>query len=125
MKKKKIKIAGKPVTLAYCYATEIIYKDYSGEDISTFISEAIKGLSETPQKMPDVKKTIYLVLAAAMAYSNSRDTDCPIVDTDLMNKATPQELGTAVGTIIGLYSQFYTLPEGEAKEEKGDTGKNS
>lgn len=117
MKKEKITIAGREVTLAYCYATEIAYKEFTGEDIATYMHEAFVALNEQPKRMPDVKKTIYVVLAAAMAYSNSKDEDASIKDTDMMNDATPQELGTALGTVLSLYTQFYTLPAGEKADE--------
>lgn len=127
MQKEKITIAGKEVTLAYCYATEIAYKEFTGEDISSYMKEAFVALNEKPIRMPDVKKTIYIILAAAMAYSNSKDEDASIKDTDLMNDATPQELGTALGTVLSLYTQFYTLPAGEKADEsdaKEDCSKN-
>jgi hypothetical protein len=117
MKKEKITIAGKEVTLAYCYATEIAYKEFTGEDISSYMKDAFTALNEKPIHMPDVKKTIYVILAAAMAYSNSQNEDAAIKDADLMNDATPQELGTALGTVLSLYTQFYTLPTGDKADE--------
>jgi len=113
------------VTLAYCYATEIAYKEFTGEDISTYMKEAFVALNGQPIRMPDVKKTIYIILAAAMAYSNSTDEDASIQDTDLMNDATPKELGTALGTILSLYTQFYALPKEEVREEAKEDGKKN
>lgn len=113
----EITIAGKPVTLGYCYATEIAYKDLSGEDIASIINEAIAAVNAQPARMPDTKRSIYLVLAAVMAYYQSQDEDAPIKDTDLMNDTTPLELGTALGTIINLWAQFYNIPKGEPKEK--------
>lgn len=117
MKKETITIAGREVTLAYCYATEIAYKEFTGEDITIYMHEAFLALNEQPKRMPDVKKTIYVVLAAAMAYSNSQNEDAAIKDVDMMTDATPQELGTALGTVLSLYTQFYTLPTGEKADE--------
>lgn len=125
MKKEKITIVGKEVTLAYCYATEIAYKEFTGEDIATYMQEAFVALNEQPKRMPDVKKTIYVILAAAMAYSNSKDEDASIKDTDMINDATPQELGTALGTILSLYTKFYTLPKEEVKEDAKEDGKKN
>jgi hypothetical protein len=67
--------------------------------------------------MPDTKRSIYLVLAAVMAYYQSQDEDAPIKDTDLMNDTTPLELGTALGTIINLWAKFYNIPNGEPSEK--------
>lgn len=126
MKTKEITIAGKTVTLAYCYATEIAYKDYAGEDISTIITEAAQAVNSAPARMPDIKKTIFLVLAAALAYAEYKEEDCAIRDTDLMNDAEPEDLGTALGTVITLWADFYHLSPDEPKEKKkGKRGKNS
>ena len=124
---KEITLCGKEVTLAYCYATEIIYKDRSDEDIANIIQETISCINAQPARMPDVKRSIYLVLAAVMSYYQSKDEEAPIKDTDLMNEATPLELGTALGTIINLWAKFYGIPKGEPadKPHKGkDKGKN-
>ena len=118
----EITIAGKPVTIGYCYATEIAYKDLSGEDIAAIIQETVAAVNAQPARMPDAKRSIYLVLAAIMAYYQSKDEDAPIKDTDLMNDATPVELGIALGTIINLWMKFYNIPEGEP-EDKPQKGK--
>ena len=113
----EITIAGKPVTLGYCYATEIAYKDLSGEDIAAIIQETIACVNAQPARMPDAKRSIYLVLSAVMAYYQSQDEDAPIKDTDLMIETTPIELGKAIGTIINLWAKFYCIPKGEPAEK--------
>ena len=113
----EITIAGKPVTLGYCYATEIAYKDLSGEDIADIIRETFAAINAQPQRMPDTKRSIYLVLAAVMAYYQSKDEESPIKDTDMMNETTPMELGIALGTIITLWAKFYNIPKGEPEDK--------
>ena len=113
----EITIAGKPVTLGYCYATEIAYKDLSGEDIADIIRETFAAVNAQPQRMPDTNRSIYLVLAAVMAYYQSKDKEAPIKDTDLMNETTPMELGIALGTIITLWAKFYNIPKGEPEDK--------
>ena len=113
----EITIAGKPVTLGYCYATEIAYKDLSGEDIADIIRETFAAINAQPQRMPDTKRSIYLVLAAVMAYYQSKDEEAPIKDTVLMNETTPMELGIALGTIITLWAKFYNIPKGEPEDK--------
>lgn len=126
MKTKEITIAGKTVTLAYCYATEIAYKEFTGEDISAIIQETIAAANAKPARMPDTKRSIYLVLAAVMAYYESIKEKAPIKDIDLMIETSPLELGAALGTIITLWADFYRLVPGEPKEKKkGKRGKNS
>ena len=110
------------VTLAYCYATEIAYRDLSGEDISDFMQEASVAINGDTPRMPDVKKTIYAILAAINAYYESKKEEAPVKDTDIMFHCTAQELGLALGTVIGLRAQFYALPAGEP-EDKPDKGK--
>ena len=110
-------LAGKPVTLGYCYATEIAYKDLSGEDIAAIINETIHAINAQPARVPDTKRSIYLVLAAVMAYYHSKDEDAPIKDTDLMNDTTPLELGIALGTFINLWAKFYNIPKGEPEDK--------
>ena len=124
----EIALAGKPVTLGYCYATEIAYKNLSGEDVTGIIQETIEAINAKPPRMPDTERSIYLVLAAAVAYYDSTDEDAPIKDTDLMRETSPLELGTALGTIITMWSQFYSIPKGEPEEKqakgKGKKAKN-
>lgn len=113
----EITLAGKPVTLGYCYATEIVYNDLSGEEISAILQETFAAVNAKPPRMPDTKRSIYLVLAAVMAYYQSINEDAPIKDTDLMNETSPVELGKALGTIINLWAKFYNIPKGEPKEK--------
>lgn len=105
------------VTLGYCYATEIAYKDLSGEDIAAIIQDTFAAINAKPVRVPDTKRGIYLVLAAIMAYYQSKGEDAPIKDTDLMNETTPVELGIALGTIINLWAKFYNIPKGEPAEK--------
>ena len=124
----EITLADKPVTLGYCYATEIAYKGMSGEDIADIIQETIACVNAQPAQIPDTKRSIYLVMAAIVAYYESIKEETPIKDIDIMSEATPLELGTALGTIINLWAQFYNIPAGEPEEKpakgKGKKGKN-
>ena len=115
MLQKEITLCGRQVTLAYCYATEIAYKDLSDENIADYIKEAVACIQQETD--PDVKHTIYAILACMLAYYQSRGEEAPLTDTDLMNDAKPAELGTAIFTIIGLRMDFYHVP----KDEPADT----
>lgn len=118
---KEITIGGKPVTLAYCYATEISYKLLSDEDINVFMTEVYECLNAEPQRMPDVRKTIFLILAATSAYYESKGEQMPIDDKVLMYETKPEELGTALGMVLGLRGQFYAVPTGEPEDKPGET----
>ena len=119
---KEITLCGKQVVLAYCYATEIGYKTLSDEDIIDFGSEIAEKIQQ--QQMPDIKRTIFLILASMNAYYESIHSETPITDKDLLYKSDPKEVGVALGTILGLRGKFYHLPtdepRGENKEEKAD-----
>ena len=101
--------------LAYCYATEISYKILSDEDIIDFGQEVIEKIQH--EQMPDIRKTIFLILAAMQSYYESKGEQCPITDKELMYECSPQEIGTTLGTIIGLRSQFYHVPTDEPKDK--------
>lgn len=121
---KEITICSKQVTLAYCYATEISYKTLSDEDIINFNQEIVEKIQH--EQMPDIRKTIFLILASLMSYYESKDEQCPITDKELMYECTPQEIGVTLGTILGLRAQFYHVSKDEIKDEqrnKPDDGK--
>ena len=119
MKSKTITIQGKDGTLGYCNATEIGYKLLTGEDVYVYFTDAIKAIQE--ERMPDIQKTIYMIIAAIKAYSEYTGEEAAITDRELMYDADQIEIGTALGTIIQLRSEFYHLPTvtGEP-EEKAD-----
>lgn len=116
---KEITLCGKQVTLAYNYATEITYKDLSDEDILDYVSNTVDALQQG--KDPDAKKSIFFILAAIIAYSESKKEKAPFEVMELTNNITPTELATAILTIIGMRSEFYHVPkdEPEEKEPKG------
>jgi hypothetical protein len=102
-------------TMGYCYATEIAYKDLSGQDISDFLTEAMPLIHD--KRMPDIKKSIYAILSCMIAYYESAGKDSPVKDTDLMNEATPLEICTAFATFLKLRGDFYHLPAGEPEDK--------
>lgn len=117
------KIEQVEVGLAYCYATEIAFKDRSDGDITDFMQEVSESISQ--QRMPDIKKTLYLIIAAHMAYTQAKGITEPAVkESDLMTASTPDEVGTALGTIIALHAEFYHVPSGEPEDKpEGKKGK--
>lgn len=118
MSKKEIKLCGKQVTLAYCYATEIAFKDLSNQDITDFMIEAVPQIQA--QKMPDAKKVVLLIIAALMSHYQSIGEETPIEDKDIMYRATAEEIGNALGVIIGLRAEFYRIPTGEPEDKPKD-----
>lgn len=122
MKQKETTLCGKTVNLAYCYATEIAFRELTDSDINDFVAEAVDAVSAN--RMPDIKKTICALLASMMA---CYDDKLPVTDKELMDEATPTEVGTALGIVLSLRMDFYKLPSGEPEEKpkKGGRKKNS
>ena len=120
---KEITLCSKQVTLAYCYATEIAYKDLSDEDMFDYAKHALDSIHA--QRDPDIKKTILAIIACMMAYYEDAGK-APVKDTDIMKTATPVELGTAMLTILSMRSEFYHVPAGEPedKQQEGAGSKN-
>lgn len=124
MKKKKVKIAGKQVWLAYCYATEIIFNDLTGEDINEYFKEVFT--SEEGKYKTNPKKLLYAILACAIAYAQGTQTEDALDDKTLMYEAKPSELIEAFKVVVELRNEWYKLPSTEKpeKEEKGNGKKN-
>ena len=124
MIQKEITIYGKAVTLAYCYATEIAYKDLANEDMLDYAKHAIESIQA--QRDPDIKRTIFAIIACMMAYYEDADK-APIKDSEIMKQATPVEIGTAMLTILSMRSEFYHVPKGEKEDnpQEGTGSKNA
>ena len=116
---KEITLCGKQVTLAYCYATEIAYKEMSDEDIFDYAQAAVEAIQA--QRDPDIKKTIYAIIACMMAYYEDKDK-APVKDSEIMREATPVEIGTAMLTILSMRQEFYHVPKGEPEDKQEKSG---
>ena len=118
---KEITIAGKQVTLGYCFATEIGFKTLADKDLTQFINEVAAGYAAKPKVEPDKETVIRAIIASVIAYYESRGEEPAITDRDLMYEATIIELSTALGYIIEMFSEFYNIAGlVEAKEPKND-----
>ena len=123
MKTKEITICGKQVTLAYCYATEIIYKDITGEDLIDYVKHVIASISK--EKDPDAKQTLSAILSLAMAYDqwkaeDGKEAPQQLTLKELMNEAQPAEIGMAMLAVIDLRGQFYHVSKSDEEEVKAD-----
>ena len=116
-----ITICGKPVTLAYCYATEIAYKDISDENIGEYINEAVDCIQKGTD--PDIKRTISAIFACMLAYYESKGEKTPIEVKELMSNISPSEFATAIITVLDMRIEFYHVPTGEPAEKKDGTKK--
>ena len=111
------------VMLGYCFATEILFNEMAGEEVGTFVKEAISQISEG--KMPDRKKSMILIQAAMEAYYESVGKKAPITEKDLKDSHHSDEFGTAIGTLLGMYIKMNTSPAGESDDKKKDTKEDS
>ena len=115
MTTKTINIAGKEVTLAYCYATEIAFRKYTGDSIDKFDAK-------NPEHI------LYLILSAIVAWSQAKGDEPVIKDDELMYNAKPKELIDALTEIFRLHAEWYEVPAGEQDDEtdeKQDCEKNA
>ena len=119
MKTKEITICGGQVVLAYCFATELSFKNFTGENIEDFTAT-------------NPEHVIYLILSAIASYYQSKEKEdekkAPIVDSDLMYNATPNELVAAANVVLELRAEWYGIPKGDNVEEKpadGEAPKNA
>lgn len=124
MIKKELTIAGKQVTLAYCYATEIAYKEITGEEIVTIFQEIAQSFNEK-KKDPDMKRSIMLIAAAIMAYDQSKgpDEEPQMKVNELMCNISPTEWILALTTILTMRAEFYGIPLGEPEDKPAKGGK--
>ena len=118
MIQKEIELLGKKVTLAYCFGTEISYKLLAEQECTDFVREVLAGLAQETPKMPDTRKSIYLIMSAMTAYYESNGEKNPIEDKELIFHATPEDIGLAIGTIARMYIEFYKIPIGEPEDKK-------
>ena len=132
MVQQQIKLCGKEITIGYCFATEINFANFTeGDNAPRFIADAatkMDALTKGGTDTPDIRKAIYIILSAALAYYSSIDQELPISDKDLMFCDDPSEIYTALSAVIILYGKFYKLIPSEAekakKSQKGSKGKN-
>lgn len=103
MTEKIITIAGAEVGIKYCFATEIGFRDLSGESIDKF--DATNPSHVTA-----------LIMAAIVAYYQSRGEDSPIDTEKIMYEAKPKELIEVMTAIFNLRNTWYSGDE-EGKEE--------
>lgn len=128
MKTKEVTICGKQVTLAYCYATEIAYKDIADEDMIDFIHHAIESVQN--QKDPDVKRTIIAIHSCIFAFADANTPDgqdvvTPVTLKQMMKEMSPSEMGIALFAILDLRKQFYKVSKEDEAEIKKETSEEN
>jgi len=122
----EITINGQPVTICYCYATELNYKIMTGEEISGIIKELIAAINSKEQTNPDLQKAANLIMSAILAYyaSKGEDKEAPFqTSLQVLTSIKPAELGIALAQIINMWAKFYEIPTGEPKEKKTKGGR--
>ena len=131
MKKKKVKIAGKQVWLAYCYATELAFYDMTDTDINDFFKEFFsqnKEMDEEKRKKKESrirKLVLYAIFAAAFSYSESVEEECEIGHKALMFHAKPNEITDAFSCVIELRNEWYKLPSDDKPKKEDEDGEKN
>ena len=111
MTKKIINLCGKETGIAYCYATEIAFKKYTGEYVDQFDAQ-------------NPEHTLYIILAAIFSYYQALGEEAMVKDEDLMYNATPQDLVNALTEVFNLRAEWYQAEPEPEKEEEGKKKKN-
>lgn len=111
--------------LAYCYATEIAFHEYTGQTVSEYITESSQATLNG--KMPDPRKSVYFVLSAIVSYYENQSEEAPVKDSDILYNSSPSEISNAIAELIKMYATWYALPEGEPQDKpaKGKKSKNA
>ena len=131
MKKKKVKIAGKQVWLAYCYATELAFYDMTDTDINDFFKEFFSPNKEEDDEEKKKKESrklkliLYAIFAAAFSYSESVERDCEIDHKTLMFHAKPAEITDAFACVIELRNEWYKLPSNDKPKKEDEDGEKN
>ena len=105
MKTKEITLCGKQVMVAYCFATEIAFKKFTGVNLDEFDAT-------NPEHI------IYIILSAIATYYQHEGTDAPVKDENLTYDVQPRELIDALNEVLKLRADWYQLPKGDKKDEK-------
>lgn len=100
MKTKEITLCGKQVTLAYCFATEIAFKKFTGDNIDSF-------------EPSNPEHVIFIILSAIVSFYQQKDEEAPIQDKDLLYNTKPAELVTALTEVMQLRAAWYEIPKGD------------
>lgn len=119
---KEIKICGKQVNLAYCYATEIIFKELTGDDIIDYVKSSVERINDgKDSKDPDAKHSVRAIEACLSAYY---DKDMPLTRQDIEKEITPSEMILAVLAILQMRAEFYHIPKDEPADKEEANPKN-
>lgn len=104
---KNVKLCGVEVVLAYCYATEIAFRKYTGVNVE-----------DIDPKNPE--HSIYLIISAMLPYYEQQNQKPPISDSDLMYKSEPNDYFVAFKAILEARNEWYKVPEGEPKDKPAE-----
>lgn len=107
MTQTKITLAGKEIQMAYCFATEITFRNYTGINIE-----------DSEHTNPE--HVVYTILSGILAYYKGNGLEVPIKDTDIIYQAEPAELVTAYNEFLRIRKEWYNVPETDKEKEEGD-----
>lgn len=120
MKTRQITIAGKTITIAYCYATEIAFKNFSGIDFVEFRKQTQTEGAASPQLV------LYAILSAITAYDQGTGAKKQqMTDKDIMFSASPKELIDALTAVMELRNEWYQIPSGEPEDKTAEGEDNA
>ena len=116
---KEITLCSKQVTLGYCFAASIEYRNKTDEEMVDYANHVIESYRKKSD--PNEEKTIQAILACMKAYYEANDQEMPITEKEMKNGLDPVEMVVAAYTIVSMRQEFYHVPKGEP-EEKPERG---
>lgn len=109
---KEITIGGVAVKIGYCFATELVFKQYTGVNVENMDTA-------NPEHI------IYIILSAIVSYYEGSGEESPVKDNDLMYKAKPTELVAALTEVFKMRAEWYEIPKGEETAVSSESQENA
>lgn len=104
------------VMLGYCFATEIMFHELAGQNVSDFVKEALEALQNN--KFMEDPRTVHLIRASIESYYESVNKKAPITDKDIVASHHKDEIGTMFGTVLSMYLKMNMSPQGDGEDKK-------
>ena len=101
--------------MAYCYATEVAFSEYAGEDLGAFVARIAEG----GHTATDPGKVVYAIMSCVLPYYQSRGEEPPVGDGILLYECSPEEISQLLVEVLRLRASWYRLPAGEPEEVEG------
>ncbi len=108
MKTGKITLGKNKISVAYCFATEINFFNFSNK------------LLDNISKDGNPTDIVYLILSAIIAHDEFSGENQGITDKQLIYESNPEQLVKATEVILALRKEWYASANREDKKSTGE-----